>query len=340
LRFTGVYSRLKLKPLRSAIHIPERTLTAIVVIGGSAGAYAGLRTVLSELPADFPAPICVVIHIGRYSSEMPGLLTKCSALPVEFGSERELSPGHVYIAPPDHHLIVERGRLKLSRAPRENFARPSIDPLFRSAAHAYGADVVGVLLSGRLNDGTPGFYEIKRCGGTTVIEDPDTAEYGSMPSSALEHVAIDHRVPVGELADLIVRLTQDINARSIVQTSLYQDDDVETQRGIAQPSSLTCPDCGGATRRLKFGSLVQYECHIGHRFTTETLADEHLLELDASLETAVRELNERAEICRLLAEDASENANAERQRKWSNAADQARQRMTALLELFDGGWVG
>ncbi|MBV9330215.1 MAG: chemotaxis protein CheB, partial [Alphaproteobacteria bacterium] len=158
----------------------------IVVIGASQGGVEALHGLVERLPGDFAAPILVVIHVGAGPSILPSILNDIGRLNASHVKNGDaIRPGHIHVAPPDHHLIVVDGRLELSRGPRENWTRPAIDPLFRSAAEAYGADVIGVILSGGMNDGTAGLYEIKRRGGIAVVQDPDEAEAPSMPQSAI-----------------------------------------------------------------------------------------------------------------------------------------------------------
>ena len=178
----------------------------IVVIGASAGGVEAIRALTAALPAGFPAAVFVVLHIGAHKSELPWLLNQTG--PLRASHPRDGDPihaGQIYVAPPDHHLLVERGHVRLTRGPRENWARPAVDPLFRSAAQAYGSGVTGVILTGGLNDGTAGLFEVKQHGGATVVQDPDDAENPSMPRSALQHVAVDHCLPLRDIPRAVQR---------------------------------------------------------------------------------------------------------------------------------------
>ncbi len=176
----------------------------IVVIGASAGGVEAIRFLAAALPPDFAAAVLVVLHIGAHRSVLPWLLNQKGPLPARHpGNGDPIRPGHIYVAPPDHHLLVEPGRVHLTRGPRENWVRPAIDPLFRSAAQAYGSGVVGVVLTGGLNDGTAGLFEIKRRGGVAVVQDPNDAASPDMPRSALKHVVVDHCLPLSEIAALL-----------------------------------------------------------------------------------------------------------------------------------------
>jgi two-component system chemotaxis response regulator CheB len=185
-------------------------MARIVAIGASQGGVDALYRLVSALPADFPAPILVVVHVGAGPSMLPSILNDLRRLPASHAIEDEpVEPGHIYIAPPDHHLLVKHGRLHLSRGPRENWTRPAIDPLFRCVAEDYGPDAIGVILSGNLSDGTVGLYEIKRRGGIAIVQDPGEAECPSMPLSALNNVAADHCVSLADLPQLLKRLVKE-----------------------------------------------------------------------------------------------------------------------------------
>ena len=190
--------------LSSHTSTPPRDL---VVIGASAGAVPVLLELAKRLPADFPAAVLVVLHVGAHRSVLPDLLKGCGALPARHAVDGQaLQAGTIEIAPPDQHMLVEGARIRLQHGPKEHHARPAIDPLFRSAAQAQGPDVIGVLLSGCLDDGTAGLRAIKQRGGRVVVQDPDDAEHPEMPRSALAHVDVDCCVPGPELADTLVRL--------------------------------------------------------------------------------------------------------------------------------------
>src|SRR5215472_1690940 len=182
----------------------------IIVIGASAGGIEAVRKLVGELPEGFRASFFVVLHIGPDS---PGILDQIrylsGPLKASYPFDGELiKPGQVYVAPPDRHLLLEPGRLRLSRGPKENRFRPAIDPLFRSAAQVYGPKVIGVILTGGLDDGTAGLWAVKRLGGTAVVQDPEEALVGSMPRNALTNVKVDHCVGVAEIPPLLVQLTR------------------------------------------------------------------------------------------------------------------------------------
>jgi two-component system chemotaxis response regulator CheB len=182
----------------------------IIVIGASAGGVEALREITRGLPANLPATLFVVLHVPPQNpSHLPAILSRSGPLPAAHaGDGAEFVPGRIYVAPPDTHLLVESGRTHLSHGPTENRHRPAIDPLFRSAARAYGSRVVGVVLTGSLDDGTAGLYQIRRHGGVAVVQDPDDALFPSMPANALEYVGADYRCQVTEIAPLLERLAR------------------------------------------------------------------------------------------------------------------------------------
>ena len=188
----------------------------IIVIGGSAGGLEALATVLAGLPPDLPAAVCVVIHQSAYSTNRrPEMLARVCPLPVVAAEQgMRLRPGTVYLSVPDMHLLIERrataelGTLRLVRGPKENRARPAVDPLFRTAALAFGRRVIGVILSGALDDGTAGLWVVKDHGGIAVVQDPGDAAVSSMPSHAIEEAGADHIAPASEIGPLLGRLAR------------------------------------------------------------------------------------------------------------------------------------
>ena len=313
--------------------------STIIVIGASTGGVAALRSLVAGLPADFPAALLVVLHIGAHKSVLPALLDHVARLPAMHARNGDMiQAGEIYVAPPDHHLTVEPGYMRLTRGPRENWARPAIDPLFRSAAHAYGTAVIGVILTGALNDGTAGLFEIKARGGMTIVQEPSDAVDPSMPRSALAHVAIDHRAPLGELPELLLRLVTE-KAATLDHASNFAGPrrrDMRASYTHAQPVAITCPDCGGALRRADLGSLTQFRCHIGHVYTAEVMIEAQANAMERSLEAAMRALGERAELCRQMTEKAATAADGPARSHWEAAGRDAEQQAVMLQKLLEG----
>jgi len=313
-------------------------MARIVAIGASQGGVDALHALVSNMPADFPAAILVVLHIGAGPSILPSLLNDLKRLPASHAMHDErIEAGHIYIAPPNHHLLVKRGRLQLSRGPRENWTRPAIDPLFRSVAEEYGPDAVGVILSGNLSDGTVGLYEIKRRGGIAIVQDPGEAECPSMPLSALNNVAVDHCVPLSDLPALLVRLVKEGKFRKPQGTGVHAMEHSEER--IERPVAQTCPECGGAMREETVGNVTQFRCHIGHVLNAEVHAAAQLEILERQLSAVLRMLNERTELCRKLAEKHRAHGNPEAHAIWARAAEEARNREDAIRRMTEAEWI-
>ncbi|WP_415784227.1 chemotaxis protein CheB [Deinococcus saxicola] len=283
--------------------LPQR----LVVIGASAGGLGPLQRLAAGLPADFPATVCIVVHIPAYvPSFLPEILGRAGPLPVSTPVQGEaLLPGRIYCAPPDHHLLVEEGCFSVTKGPKENRVRPAVDTLFRSAAYSEGPNVIGVVLSGLLDDGTSGLWTIKHFGGTTVVQDPRDAEYDSMPNSAVAQVDIDHTVTAQDLAGLLIRLVAE-PVRTEVE--VHEDDRarVATEVSIASTAHAfrkgvmkfgkvtpqTCPDCGGVLVQIKEGGLTQYRCHTGHAYSGDTLLVSVTEQIEDKLWITMRALEE------------------------------------------------
>lgn len=314
---------------------------SIIAIGASAGGVDALRSLAAALPERFAAPILVVLHVGAHRSELPELLNKAGRLPAKHADDGEvIRPGHIYVAPPDHHMVVINGRLRLLRTPKENWARPAIDPLFRSVAENYGPDAVGIVLTGNLNDGTLGLLDIKRCGGIAVAQDPRDAANPEMPRSAAAHVALDHCLPLADMAALLIELINGKEGKEADMpiTSSQPDTGSKPERINGQeferPVAITCPDCGGALSRSSAGSVIKFGCHIGHNYTAEAMASAHFDELEKVMRAAVRFLNERAEFCLQMAESGTDATS-----DWHAASRQALDRAYKLRDLVEQDWI-
>jgi two-component system chemotaxis response regulator CheB len=285
----------------------------IVVIGGSAGSNAALKQILGDLPADFPASIFIATHVPSTSDYLADAVARYSKLPVRAARDGQpIELGCIYVAVPDHHLLVIDGTVRLGDGPRENMTRPAIDPLFRSAALSYGPRAVGVVLSGMLNDGASGLWAIKACGGTAVVQHPLDATADQMPLAALETVTPDEVAPASELA----RVLTDIVAREAIEGASCPDTiELEVSiaagarlgsdalRQIADPSALSCPDCHGVLSEVREQQPLRYRCQIGHASTAEVLAARRD-EVNEALRVALRVMEERVTLVTRMAEDA------------------------------------
>jgi two-component system, chemotaxis family, protein-glutamate methylesterase/glutaminase len=314
----------------------------VIVVGLSAGGLGPLRRLAADLPHDLGAALFVVQHIGARRSALAELLAAAGPLPAAWAADGEpIEACRIYVAPPDRHLLVDPGRVRLSRGPAENRTRPAADPLFRSAARAYGPRVAGVVLSGMLGDGTAGFAEIKRRGGATVVQDPDEAEFPGMPLSALLHTSVDHRLPVAAMADLLVRLAGRRAAggagrAEAVWRALEQD--MTGGYDLKPPVALTCPTCGGAVADTTEDSLPYFTCHIGHRFAAADMDEAQFRQMEGALEAALRTLGERSALCRRMAEAAGGKGLDRAALRWEAARDEAHERAEELRRFVERGW--
>lgn len=310
----------------------------IVVIGASSGGIEAVRTVLSRLSNSLPAAVAAVIHIGSHSAvRLPDAFLRWSVLPVSYATDGEaFRPGAVYLAPPDRHLLVDDGRTSLSHGPRENFTRPAVDPLFRTAAEFFGPLTIGIVLSGNLSDGTAGLWEIKRRGGIAIVQDPREAEYPGMPHSASEHVEVDYCVSVNDIGALVSKLAVELAAKKPHQRQSAGEETMSYSTD--KPVALICPDCGGAMREKQSGRFIRYQCHIGHAFGRDDVAAAQLDWLERTFGASLRLLKERVDLCRNAADSARA---AERQNEtdaWDKAAEEAESRIQLVTDLLEAGW--
>jgi two-component system chemotaxis response regulator CheB len=203
----------------------DAAIPSYVVIGTSAGGVNALIQVFKELPAEFPGAVVVVLHVAaRQSTEwLAEMLTRGGPLSAKVAEDGEpIRQGVAYVAPPDTHLLVEGERLRLGEGPREQQARPAIDSLFRSAAAAFGQRVIGVILTGLMHDGTLGLRAVRDAGGITIVQNPESAEAGAMPRSAMENLGVDYCIDLSEIGPLLELLVRraGANKRGILETGL------------------------------------------------------------------------------------------------------------------------
>lgn len=266
----------------------------IVVAGASSGGIEALQTLVRSLPPDLPAAVFVVLHLySRASTILPEILGRVCPLPVAHPKDGDpILTGRVYVAPPDHHLMLEHGFVRLAKGPKENFQRPCINVTFRSAAQAYRERVVGVVLTGQLDDGAAGLWDVKRQGGVAIVQDPDEAAFPSMPQSALRGVQVDYRLPLTEIGPLLATLAQRDEAFAPpVPVPVPADGHMESQ-----VAHFSCPECGGVTREEENGSLLEYRCRVGHTFSPKTMLSEYAVAQERALWAAILSLEEGAEL--------------------------------------------
>lgn len=285
---------------------------SLVVVGASAGGIEALTTLVRGLPDDFPAAVVVVLHLpASGTSVLPTILDRASALPAVAATEgAELRGGRIYVAPADCHLVVNRGELALSRGPRENGHRPSIDALFRTAAASYGPQAIGIVLSGTLDDGAAGLAVIKQEGGIAVVQDPEDALYDGMPRAAIERTEVDHVLAVRDMPHLLVDLVDGADPDPDVQQGVSIDPVVDAPVGSDLATALICPECGGALWEVAEAGVPRFRCRIGHAYSEDTLLDEQGNALENALWAALRGLKERAELLHRMAVRAADAGHA------------------------------
>lgn len=293
----------------------------IVVIGASAGGVGSLQRVVEHIQPDFPAAILIALHLPEgIRSMLPQILERAGNLPA--GQARDgdpIEPGRIYVAPAGFHLTVVRGRMVVTRGAREHGHRPAIDPLFRSAAVAFGRRAVGVILSGSLHDGTVGLREIKRAGGLAIVQDPNDTEWPSMPLSALHHVNIDHIAPASQIGMLLQELAMMPSKSAASMPDRHENVAKDELRELTMhegerdhpgdPSPYSCPECGGVLWELRDTELIRFRCRVGHAYTSETLTTEQALTVEHALWSALRALEEHAAVRRRMAERARLSGN-------------------------------
>ncbi|MDZ8222403.1 MULTISPECIES: chemotaxis protein CheB [unclassified Nostoc] len=288
----------------------------IIVVGTSAGGVEALTYLVKNLPPNLNAAVIIVLHVSSHSkSVLPQILSRAGKLPVSHAQDGEaIVHGWIYVAPPDYHLLVEQGYLRLTRGAKENRSRPAIDPLFRSAARTYGQRVIAVLLTGLLDDGTAGLMAVKMRGGVAIVQDPDDALFSDMPRNAINNVDdIDHIVPLSNISSILVTL---VNIPMEIESENPIPSEIEFETEIAQlnlevvenesarpgkPSTFACPDCGGILWEVEEGNLLRFRCRTGHAYSAKSLLATQSDAIEDALWIALRALEEKASLSHRLA---------------------------------------
>lgn len=312
----------------------------VVVIGTSAGGIPAMKELFGRLPANLEACLFVAMHVPAYrESHLPEILSRAGPLPAVHPHDgQRLENGTIYVAPPDFHMLIHDGVIRLGRGPRENHTRPSVDPLFRSAALSHGPRVIGIVLTGLLGDGAAGMLAIKRRGGTTAIQDPTDAAYPDMPENVLRAIDVDFRGTALELADFIVRSTKREVVMGVeipMDEQLHMENEVAEGKDVGReavaqdpPSVFGCPDCGGVLWQVNEGNLERFRCRTGHAYSEEALYIAQAENVESALWTALRALSESAELALRLAKRARTNGDAE-------TGDRFQRRRDELLRSID-----
>jgi two-component system chemotaxis response regulator CheB len=295
----------------------------LILIGASAGGVNALTSLTAALPANLPATVLIVMHIGARRSLLPNILQKLCPLPVRHAEDfAPLLPGEVLIAPPDCHLTVElhegQARARLWHGPKENHTRPAIDPLFRSAAATFDGKVIATILTGYLDDGTAGLSAVKACGGCAIVQDPNDAQVPDMPASAISHVSVDHVLPLLEIAPVLASLAQAQPAAGHVRPPVpewvrVENRAVEGNAGmddlqrIGTPSGYTCPECSGTLWKINGVVPARFRCHTGHGFTARTLLQLQSETVEAALWSSLRALQEKLRLAQEMEREMEPN---------------------------------
>ncbi|MBB5960212.1 two-component system chemotaxis response regulator CheB [Saccharothrix tamanrassetensis] len=320
--------------------MPTRDL---IVVGASAGGVEALRAFVAGLPEDLEAAVAVVLHLpSGGTSALPAILDRSGPLPaVGARAGMPLRPGRIHVAPPDHHLLVVDGTAHLSHGPTENGHRPAVDALFRSAAAARGSGVIGVVLSGALDDGAAGMVAIANRGGLTVVQDPEEALYTGMPSAVMRHVSVDHVVSAGTMGALLKdevgrrvpdgREPSEMLRREVVLTANDGGADPSEVRGMGTPSNFSCPDCSGTLVELDVEGS-RFRCQIGHGWTADALLDAQDATLEKALWTALRTLEEKANLARRMRADAQKRGADAMVKRYQNSEQES----TAAADVLRG----
>lgn len=316
-----------------------------IVIGASSGGVSALLDVAAALPVELDAVVGVVLHVGSQPSILPELLNGRGRLRARHPADGEsLEPGTLYVAPPDRHMLFTRDTVQLSRGPRENHARPALDPLFRSTALAWGRRAIGVVLTGELDDGTAGLAAIKDCGGTALVQDPATALAPGMPESALAHVAVDGCLPLEAIAPALVDLAgrappaaaRPAPVRLHREQAVFEGrEPLENLDALGKSSGLTCPDCGGGLWEIEDARPLRYRCHTGHAFTSRSLENAQVEQAEHSLWSSVRALQEREILLRRLAVVAELTGDPNQAEAGRQQADKVKAQAQQLAELVE-----
>jgi two-component system chemotaxis response regulator CheB len=314
----------------------ERPAVDVIAIGASAGGLQPLRAIVAGLPADLGACVLVVLHVAATgTSVLPQILARSTRMQVVRADDGAvLAPGRIIVAPPDRHLLVEDGHVRLSRGPRENGHRPAIDPLLRSLAGAYGPRCAGVILSGTRDDGTLGLAEVKRCGGVAIVQDPSEAEYPGMPANAMAGTLVDGVLGAAQIAPALM-------AMSTGDGKVLDPPPLAANFATGgEPLRITCPDCGGVLTETDDAGVVHFRCHVGHAFSPRSLLAMHAEGVERALWTAARSLEDRAALMDRLADRARAADNARTASQFDanarNARAEAQAIRGAIAKLDDG----
>jgi two-component system chemotaxis response regulator CheB len=295
----------------------------IIVIGASAGGLPAIQQVAAGLSGQMDIAVLVVLHVSRKSNgdNIARVFQRHTSLNCRMAKDGEpIERGCLYVARPDHHLMIKDDLIQVTQGPHENRYRPSVDMLFRSAAVYFGHKVIGVILTGLLEDGTSGMSAIKRCGGICIVQDPKDAEHDDMPLSVLNQVAVDHQARLADMAVLLEEiLHQQLPPKKPVPAELKIEVEITEKRmssidqlkKIGEQSNFVCPDCGGGLWALKNDPTHRYRCHTGHCYSENKLYELQGDNIEESIYVSLRMLEERRNLLQLMASHSEESGKIE-----------------------------
>lgn len=300
----------------------------ILAVGASAGGVEALLSLARTFPADLPASVLVTLHLPPHMrSSLDEIMGRAGRLPAAFARDGEiLRKAHIYIAPPDRHLLLDGPRVCLGEGPRENNSRPAIDPMLRSAAVCCASRTIGVVLTGTLGDGASGLWAVRQAGGIAVVQDPSDAAFPEMPLAALNRANPDHVVSLADLPALLESLVRQPagETRPLPHSVQYEVEIARTGRGsmdeldnIGRRSVLACPDCGGVMWEIDEGDLARYRCHVGHTYTDEVMSMALDENLRRALAGALRALEERLSLAQKIYAQAKKAGHRLLAENWS-----------------------
>jgi two-component system chemotaxis response regulator CheB len=309
----------------------------VVVIGASAGGLNSVIEVLAQLNDKVDAAVFVVLHISQISTIdfVIQRIQNNSSFKINAARDgEEIKKGNVYLAVPDKHLLVKKGKVIIGRGTTENRWRPSIDTLFRSAAAAYSARVIGIILSGLMEDGTAGMIAIKKSGGTLIVQDPEEAEYPDMPKSVLGNTEVDYCVRLAAMGAILEEKTNNgreeylpAPAEVLAEAAISERVAVNMQSlmEIGDKSPFSCPDCGGGLWNLKDDSFQRYRCHTGHTYSQNELEVKQKQALENTMWIALRMMEERRNLLKKMSVE-------EKGKGWLKSATHKQERAIELEE--------
>jgi two-component system chemotaxis response regulator CheB len=320
----------------------------VIVIGASAGGVEAISRVVAELPRDLRASILVVLHISRGRSLLPEILTRAGRMPAAHPADGEpLQYGRIYVAPPDHHLVIDAGLVRVVHTATENGVRPAVDPLFRSAARTYGSRVIGVILTGTLDDGTAGVTAVKQAGGVTIAQDPNEAFSPGMPRNAINSGNVDHVLPLRDVPVLLSALVEEEATQLPLAVAAEHPhlQPMESDLGHVplaiqaadrpgRPSVFTCPECNGTLWEFDDEGILRFRCRVGHVYSPESMISAQTDEVDRALWVALRTLEERAALAHRLAERGRDRGQHRVDQAFTIRAREAEKEADRIRELL------